>query len=861
MKSSVLFSACVLTVTVALFSVAFSLEQAAPLAVRNLVTRITPGLSSNFQLGINTKLEGFRIEAINGQVAITGGSVNELAAGYGYYLRNILGLHWSWNGNRLAPRTPLILPQEPIQISTPWKWRYAYNYCTLSYTMAFWGQKEWREELDRLALSGINIALVQAGLEKVWQLTLRDLGYPEDKIKAYIPNPASAAWWNMGNLEGLGGPLSQQMIDQEAELGKFIVQTMKSLGITPVLQGFVGLVPHDLDTILHGEGGRYIQQGQWIGYTRPAVLDPTCPAFQKVARIWYKNLKDVYGITPQALGGDLFHEGGNTGGIRLSQAASTVQSTMQTHCPGSVWLIMAWGGNPKKDLVNGLDPNHVLVLALDRDMSQPFQERPSQNYRDLPWMWTELLNFGGNHGMYGSLKKLANLDKMKISPSMRNNLQGIGIISEGLETNPIFYDFLIQRFWMPANQSISARNIEQWLVSYATRRYGQAPQEIIQALTLLEQSVYSPVREQEGCTESILCARPARNVQKASSWSSGTIYYDTMEVIEAARLYLAAADKYPLLLKQPTFQYDLIDVVRQMLSDMARPLLAEIVEAFDSRQVDRFNAKSQLFMDLISETDAILATYSQWRFGSLYEQALAKGQTKAEKSNMAEACKRLVSTWTGTISPLNDYSNRQLAGLMKDFYGKRWQLFFDTCRDALQGKIEPDQFQQVFLDKVHAFEIDWPRQTTTYTATPEGHVAPTVQRVFSRMEPEAIRLSELSKQRLNAPKWSLKNTPNTFTFNVTDSIVSPGDYQATFQWESGPNALIIQKVSLWEGNRLISEDVHPGWTGIENKQNTYTLHVNKLRTNLDVYTIKADVKGANGNDSNGYFIFSLKKEK
>ena len=97
--------------------------------------------------------------------------------------------------------------------------------------------------------------------------------------------------------------------------------------------------------------------------------------------------------------------------------------------------------------------------------------------------------------------------------------------------------------------------------------------------------------------------------------------------------------------------------------------------------------------------------------------------------------------------------------------------------------------------------------------------------------------------------------PTTLTFDVSDIITAPGTYKATFLWKSGNSALEISKVTLYEGSKIVAVDEHPGWTGIENKQNTYTLPVEKLRTNLDSYTIKAEVKGASGTDSSGVFIF------
>ena len=55
--------------------------------------------------------------------------------------------------------------------------RYSYNYCTLSYSMAFWGEQEWRDELDWLALNGVNVVLDATAQEEVWRRFLGELGY------------------------------------------------------------------------------------------------------------------------------------------------------------------------------------------------------------------------------------------------------------------------------------------------------------------------------------------------------------------------------------------------------------------------------------------------------------------------------------------------------------------------------------------------------------------------------------------------------------------------------------------------------------------------------------------------------------
>lgn len=49
--------------------------------------------------------------------------------------------------------------KETIHKESPYEIRYAYNYCTLSYTMPFWGYDEWQRELDYFALNGVNLIL------------------------------------------------------------------------------------------------------------------------------------------------------------------------------------------------------------------------------------------------------------------------------------------------------------------------------------------------------------------------------------------------------------------------------------------------------------------------------------------------------------------------------------------------------------------------------------------------------------------------------------------------------------------------------------------------------------------------------
>lgn len=823
-----------------------------------VVSRVTPQALKQVEFQLDKSIDGFSLENKKGKLLIKAPCVNNLTAGYGYFLREYQNAHFSWNGDRLPETINPALVKAPIQVKQPWKWRYAYNYCTLSYSSAFWGVKQWERELDYMALNGINVALVQAGLEKVWQLTLTELGYPEDKIRAFIPNPAAAAWWNMGNLEGHGGPISQDMIEQEARLGGFITKRMKELGMSPVLQGFIGLVPNGLKEHYKTDGAQYISQGGWAGgFARPDFLVPTTEAYQKMAAIWYANIEKVYGMKGSFFGGDLFHEGGNSAGVDVTKASSAVQSAMQKGSPGSTWVLQAWGGNPSGALLDGLKKENTLVLYLNNDTVDGALGKNRQGYKGMPWIWCEVINFGGKHHLFGSLKQMAELGTLQDSPD-KDNLQGLGMMSEGSGTNPICYEIFFQRLWMPKGTIMTKDELAGWMATYAKKRYGTAPKLIVEGLEKLERSVYSPEKGMGDGVESILCARPGRNVQKACTWAPSNMYYNTADVVAAAQDYMKAALASPELLKQETFRYDLIDIIRQVTADQARPLLAAAMLAYDAGDKKEFAKRSSQFLDMMTDLDNLLATHKQWRFGAIYEDAQAKGKTKAEIENMEIAAKRLVTTWTGKIDELNDYAHRQLSGLMEDYYKPRWVLFFDTYKQALEGKIKSNEIDHKFLTAVHKIEVDWEKEGTAYTSKPAGDLMKNAAQMVKKYGDMAKELADFSAE-IKGVKWSLRDGAKQFDFDVSDQITSPGTYTATFQWENGSSALEISKVALYEGNKLISEDVHAGQAGMENKANVYTIEVSKLRTNLAAYIIKAEVKGVSGTDSGGKFIFRKMK--
>lgn len=802
-------------------------------ALINLAGRISPRLKENVVFQVNPYDAVITVAPSDGgKILISAPDTRLAAAGLGCYLRDVAQAHWSWCGDRL--NVPMPTPSQTHTYQPTFTHTVAYNYCTLSYTMAFWGKKEWREELDRLALYGFEMPLVQAGLPKVWQLTLRELGYPEDRIAAFIPDEAAAAWWNMGNLEGLGGPLSQHRIDEDAALGHYIVHEAKALGMKPILQGFVGLLPHDLPNYLSKTeyaDAKFVNQGRWVdGFIRPTLLLPNSESYKKIAAIWYRNLLKVYGVShADAFAGDLFHEGGSTAGVDVTACARAVQAAQQAASPGAIWVIQAWHGNPRAELLAGLDPRYALIEALVKDNASG--QNYHRSFQNVPWVWCELLNFGGNHGLYGGMEmlmKLGDLSKQLGASTM----VGYGLLSEGLETNPIFYEFFTERFFMPKNKVFSTQDYNDWLQTYALRRYGIASPRITAALRLLSKSVYKPRREQEGCTESIACAKPSWTARKASSWASGDVYYAAEDTLKAALQMANAAKANPELLRVETFRYDLIDFTRQALSDLARPLLAQ-----------GKNSKAEpYFLEAIRQTDRVLACDPRWSLKWREDIARRTGGEAA-----AKAIRRMYTTWSGRGGALNDYAHRQLSGLMRDYYLKRWEIFFSAEAAHRNPNHELNTLNDHFLN---------------HGVTSHDGQADLMERVR-----EALTFAVDVHKRwpsafapVTGVPWKLNGVQGKthLDFSVSEYITRAGNYDVTILYQAGRHALKIEAVELFEGNKKVAEDRHNGYTGLRTNNNVYHLRVEQLRSGLEDYILRIHCSGDNGGDSSGIFTLKLK---
>lgn len=695
--------------------------------VHDLLERIDPGASKKFIIQVKKgSSDFFELDQKGDKVVIRGNNYVNIATGLNWYLKYYAGIHLSWNG--MTAELPESLPKvsTPVRKETNLSLRYDFNYCTYSYTMAFWDWERWEKEIDWMALHGINLPLAVVGQECVWKNMLEKLGYTKEEINKFIAGPAFLAWWAMNNLEGWGGPNPDSWYTQQEALQKKILKRMREYGIEPVFPGYSGMVPHDANKKL---GLNVTEPALWNGFTRPAFLLPTDSRFNEIASLYYKELEKLFGKA-NYYSMDPFHELEDAGSVDFDAAGKAVLKAMKNVNPKATWVIQGWTENPRPEMIKNLNNGDILILDLFSEC-RPMWGIPSiwkreKGYEQHDWLFCMIENFGGNVGLHGRMDQLLNNFYLTKNNPLAAHLKGIGLTMEGSENNPVMFELMCELPWRPEKFTK-----EEWLKDYLFARYGVRDEKITQAWSILADGIYNcPFgNNQQGPHESIFCGRPGLNNFQASSWSKMQNYYDPTSTEAAARLMLEVADKYK---GNNNFEYDLVDIVRQSLSDRGRIVYNQTIADFKSFDKKSFAAHSQEFLNILLAQDRLLGTRSEFRVGRWIEQARNLGTTPEEKDLYEWNARVQITTWGNRVCAndggLRDYAHKEWNGLLKDFYYKRWAAYWQTLQDVLDGK------PMVELD-YYAMEEPWTLAHNPYASQPEGDCVSVAKEVFNKVLP------------------------------------------------------------------------------------------------------------------------------
>ncbi len=700
---------------VLLFALALICGAAAANPVTGLLERIDKGASKKFIIEVVPSTDGkdfFELDQYRNKVIVRGNNYVSVATGINWYLKYHAGIHLSWNG--MKAKLPKKLPAitRPERHETSQLLRYYLNYCTFSYSAAFWDWERWQQEIDWMAMHGVNLALAITGTETVWRDILLELGYTKKEVNEFIAGPAFLAWWQMNNLEGWGGPNPDSWYTQQQKLQKQIVTRMREFGIEPALPGYAGMVPRNIGEKLNVE---VTDPGEWCGFPRPGFLQPTGHNFERIAGLYYNKLTELYG-TSKYYAIDPFHEGGSTAGVNLDLAGKAIMGAMKKVSPEAVWVAQAWGANPRPAMIENMKQGDLLVLDLFSEsrpmwggMEWSVAHRP-EGYGQHNWIYCMLLNFGARTGMHGKMGPVVNNYYDAKAHHNGRNLQGVGATMEAIENNPVMYELLYELPWRPERFDVG-----QWLEGYVGARYGSVNDELMQAWTILSKTVYNCPSQsvQEGTAESVFAANPALDVRHVSCCSTTKPFYNTDEVKLAAEALLAVAEQFR---GNNNFEYDLVDVVRQTVANRAYHLQIEVAEAYKAGDKTKFAELSEEFLGLLMAQDRLLETRPEFMLGTWTNQARKIGATTTDKDLYEWNARTQITTWGNRKSAfiLDNYAYKEWAGVLHDVYHPRWKAFFDELTLALDEEREPRKIDYFGMAEA------WCRLTNNYAAAPSG---------------------------------------------------------------------------------------------------------------------------------------------
>lgn len=657
---------------------AFDLRPAA-----GVLQRLLPDEAAQIQLGTMAPKDGherFRISNADGHVRVEGSTSSALLFGVNWYLKYVAQVQVSPNGDRLGIPRKLPLPRQTIEKDALYRYRYALNQNTDGYTMPYWNWSRWQHEIDVLALSGINAMIVERGMDTVLYRTFRDFGYSDREIRAWITLPAHQNWQLMGNLCCFDGPISRPLLAKRVKSAQRIIARLRELGITPVLPGFYGIVPADFKKKF--PAAHVLPQGEWAGFTRPGWLDPRDPMFAKIAASFYRHQRELFGNS-SIYDMEVFQEGGSSGDVPVPQAARDVQSALQKAHPGADWMMLAWQGNPRQDLLSGVDRKHLFIIDIDHDRV-PRDDR-EKDFQDAPFLFGGLWEFGGRTTLGADSQNItARLQRMGRS---NPNMVGTALFTEGMDTNPFAFDLFTEMAWRRAPV-----NLPQWTADYVRRRYGAADPHALAAWKILLDTVYD-IRidkvefnsERDAAQESLFDAQPSLTTNRASHWSPEAMRYDPQAFARALPDMLQVA---PVLRHSETYQYDLVDIARQTLANESRVLLPQIKTAYDAKDRTRFESLTSRWLQLMRLQDRLLASNRSFLLGSWLARVPAWASTADELTRLNHDARSILTTWgerkASEGAELHDYGNKDWAGLTRDYYLPRWQRYFASLDTALR---------------------------------------------------------------------------------------------------------------------------------------------------------------------------------
>ncbi|KAH8696754.1 putative alpha-N-acetylglucosaminidase [Talaromyces proteolyticus] len=664
----------------------------------------------------------------DGKILVEGNSISALSSGMfiinNYhrlhkYLSDIahVGIYW-YIGNRLD-LAPSELPRlnEPLKGSSVVPWRYDLNTVTFSYTASFWDWEEWELQLDWMSLHGVNLPLAWVGFEKTLVEVFQEIGLTDAEIFSFLSSPAFQAWNRFGNIQGSwGGELPYSWIENQFNLQKQIVARMAELGMTPVLPAFTGFVPRAITRVF--PNASVVEAPSWGNfppqYSNDSFLEPLDDHFGPLQNSFISKQKAAYGNVTNIYALDQYNEinpfSGNT--TYLTDIAASTINSLKAADPNAIWMMQGWlfyeaesfwtADRIEAYLSGVANSGDMLILDLFSESKPQWQRTDS--YHGKPWIWCMVHDYGGNQGIYGQIENITqnSMQALASSPSM----VGLGLTMEGQEGNEVVYDLLLHQAW-----SETPVDTEQYFHNWVTARYagsGSIPQGLYHGWEILRATAYNNTNLTASIcvTRSIFVNEPA--ISGLLDWTGfdpTIVVYDPADLVQVWKYVFEAAAAQPALWSNPSYQYDLVDITRQVMANGWGTIYADLCDLYAQSNASsaEIYAQGAKMIGLLNSIDTVLSTNRNFQLSRWIDAARAWAQGNESEAAYYEYSARNQITLWGPNGEIDTYAAKDWSGLVSTYYVPKWQIFVEY----LASTPTADYNQTELHSQVLAFELKW----------------------------------------------------------------------------------------------------------------------------------------------------------
>lgn len=508
-----------------------------------------------------------------------------------------------------------------------------------------------------------------------------------------------------------------EWIDKQFELQKNITKRMVDLGMTPVLPCFTGFVPKAITRVL--PNATVVNGSSWSGfptkYTNVTFLEPSDPTFEKLQISFVSKQAAALGNISHFLTLDQYNENDpfEDSPEYLRSVSNNTMKSLKAADPEAIWVMQGWlfyssstfwtQPNVEAYLGGVSDNTDMIVLDLFSESQPQWNNARVNSYYGKPWIWCQLHDYGGNLGMYGQIENVT------INPiealANASSLVGFGLTMEGQEGNEIMYDLLLDQAW-----SGSPIDTEAYFYNWVTRRYsgnGSVPTELYTAWDMMRTTVYNNTNlTTTAVTKSIFELSPnITGILGRTGHHATTLHYNTSTLTDAWHLMYAAAISNPSLWANPAYQYDLVDITRQVFSNNFNTAYSTLITAYHSSPTNiTLSTLTQNLTTILNTLDAILSTNPSFSLSTWLTAARSHSTNSTLQSFYEYNARNQITLW-GPEGEITDYASKSWGGLVGGYYVPRWEIFGDYLRE-----VPVERYNATVLNgRLGEFEEGWQR--------------------------------------------------------------------------------------------------------------------------------------------------------